>query len=139
MTQDRLPLLFLTAAATCLLVGVSLGIGMGISHDFHLAPVHAHLNLVGWTSLALMGLTYRAWPELAVRRVPAVAQLLLSTVSALLFPIGIYLAIDRGAPGLAIGAALIWLAGVVLFLVRLVLLLAGTRRKARQAALAPAE
>jgi hypothetical protein len=134
--SDRLPLMFLTAAAACLLVGVSLGIGMGITHDFRLAPVHAHLNLVGWTSLALMGLTYRAWPELAERRGPAFAQFALSAVSALLFPFGIYLAIDRGSPGLAIGAALIWAAGVVLFLARLVglLLRPAARRRVEFAA-----
>jgi len=121
--MSRLPLMFLTAAATCLLVGVALGIAMGITHDFHLAPVHAHLNLVGWTSLALMGLTYQAYPVLAVQRAPAMAQFVLSTGSALAFPFGIYLAIEHEAPALAIGAALVWFAGVVLFLTRLVLLL----------------
>ncbi|WP_165943524.1 hypothetical protein [Roseicella aquatilis] len=58
--MSRLPLLFLASAALCLVIGVTMGIAMGIAHDFHLAPVHAHLNLLGWTSLALMGLTYRA-------------------------------------------------------------------------------
>ena len=58
--MPRLPLLFLATAAFCLVCGVGMGIAMGITHDFHLAPVHAHLNLLGWASLALMGLTYRA-------------------------------------------------------------------------------
>jgi len=119
----RLPLLFIASAALCLVVGVSLGLAMGITHDFHLAPVHAHLNLLGWTSLALMGLTYRAWPELAERRVPALTQYAFSAGAAFIFPFGIYLAIDHQAPGLAIGAGLAWLAGAVLFLMRLVLLL----------------
>jgi len=59
-SMPRLPLLFLATAAFCLVCGVGMGIAMGITHDFHLAPVHAHLNLLGWASLALMGLTYRA-------------------------------------------------------------------------------
>lgn len=120
--MPKLPLWFLTAAAACMVVGVSLGIGMGIAHDFHLAPVHAHLNLLGWTSLALMGLTYRAWPELGHNRLPALAQFTLSAGAATVFPFGIYLSIEHHAPGLAIGAALVWLAGALLFLVRLVLL-----------------
>src|SRR5918997_2955977 len=99
--MPRLPLLFIASAALCLVVGVGMGIAMGIAHDFHLAPVHAHLNLLGWTSLALMGLTYRAYPELAARRAPAVAQYVLSAGSALAFPFGIYLAIDHHASGLA--------------------------------------
>jgi hypothetical protein len=31
---------------------------MGSKEDFTLAPAHAHLNLVGWASLALMGTFY---------------------------------------------------------------------------------
>jgi Mg/Co/Ni transporter MgtE len=31
---------------------------MGSHQDFTMAPAHAHLNLVGWASLALMGTFY---------------------------------------------------------------------------------
>jgi hypothetical protein len=120
--MSRLPLCFLAAAAACLVGGVCLGVWMGIVHDFHLAPVHAHLNLLGWTSLALMGLTYRAWPELSANPVPAFAQFGLSAGAAAVFPFGIYLSIEHQAPALAIAAALVWLAGAVLFLVRLLIL-----------------
>jgi hypothetical protein len=41
-------LMFMTAAA-CMVAGTT----MGITHDFALAPGHAHLNLLGWASLAL--------------------------------------------------------------------------------------
>ena len=52
----RIDLYFLILAALCLITGVVMGIGMGIAHDLQFAPVHAHLNLLGWTSLALFGL-----------------------------------------------------------------------------------
>jgi hypothetical protein len=120
---SKLPLLFLATAAACLLAGVGMGIAMGITHDFSLSPVHAHLNLLGWTSLALMGLTLRAYPELLRSRVLARAQYGLSAGSALVFPAGIYLAVTQDAPGVAIAASLVWFAGVVLFLARLVGLL----------------
>ena len=58
----RYDLWFLILAAACLIVGVVMGIAMGVVHDFRLGPVHAHLNLLGWASLALFGLTYRAYP-----------------------------------------------------------------------------
>jgi hypothetical protein len=122
--MSRLPLLFIATAALCLVVGVALGIAMGIAHDFSFAPVHAHLNLLGWTSLALMGLTMRAWPELAAGRA-AVAQYGLSASSALVFPFGIWLSIAHGQPALAIAAALVWFAGALLFLGRLVRALMG--------------
>ena len=123
--MQKIPLWFLVAAAGCMVVGVSMGIAMGIAHDFHLAPVHAHVNLVGWTSLALMGLTYRAWPELAADRGLALTQFTLSAGAAMLFPFGIYLAIEHRQPLLAIVMAMVWLAGAVLFLVRLVRLAMG--------------
>jgi hypothetical protein len=132
--MSRLPLLFLVTAAACMVGGVMLGIGMGMTHDFRLMPVHAHTNLVGWASLALMGLTLRAWPQLAEGRF-AVAQFLVSAGSALAFPVGIYFAVIHDAPGLAIGAGMVWLAGALLFLGRLVhLLLAPVRRPASFAA-----
>ncbi|WP_333671675.1 hypothetical protein [Elioraea tepidiphila] len=121
--MSKLPLLFLATAAACLLAGVGMGIAMGITHDFSLSPVHAHLNLLGWTSLALMGLTLRAYPELLRSRPLAWAQYGLSAGSALIFPAGIYLAVTQDAPGVAIAASLVWFAGVVLFLARLVGLL----------------
>jgi hypothetical protein len=131
---NRLPLLFLAAAALCLVAGTGLGIAMGIAHDFRFAPVHAHLNLLGWTSLALMGLTFRAYPELTANRTAAIAQLVLSGSAALFFPLGIAISIDSGNPAVAIVLSLVWLAGAVLFLARLVLLAlsAVTQRTAQQ-------
>lgn len=46
-------------AALCALGGMSLGIHMGIAGDFTLAPAHAHLNLLGWVTMALYGLWHR--------------------------------------------------------------------------------
>jgi len=53
---------FIVAAAAAL-VGMSLGIFMGANEDFTLAPVHAHLNLLGWVSMFLYGLYYRGAPH----------------------------------------------------------------------------
>lgn len=47
-----------------LLIGMSLGVYMGASKDFVLHPVHAHINLLGWTLLALSGLLFHAFPQL---------------------------------------------------------------------------
>lgn len=41
------------------LAGMALGMSMGIRHDFTLAPVHAHLNLLGWVTPCLYGLYHR--------------------------------------------------------------------------------
>jgi hypothetical protein len=46
-------------AALAGLGGMLMGIVMGISQDFTLAPAHAHLNLLGWVTMALYGLYHR--------------------------------------------------------------------------------
>lgn len=59
---------FLRLSVLYLIAGVSLGIFMAASHDHSMHPVHAHLNLLGWVTMALFGLFYRAWPEAAASR-----------------------------------------------------------------------
>jgi hypothetical protein len=54
----RLPLAFFSAAVLCVLAGMVWGAVMASSENFVLAPAHAHLNLVGWASLGLMGTFY---------------------------------------------------------------------------------
>lgn len=56
--MKRLPLAFFSAAALCVTAGMAWGMYMGSHQDFTMAPAHAHLNLVGWASLALMGTFY---------------------------------------------------------------------------------
>jgi cbb3-type cytochrome oxidase subunit 1 len=57
---------FLKIAVIYLFVGALLGGYMGATEDFILAPVHAHLALLGWASLALAGVTYHLYPAAAL-------------------------------------------------------------------------
>ncbi|MBB4195402.1 hypothetical protein GGE45_006312 [Rhizobium aethiopicum] len=57
--------IFFLAAVACVTCGMGWGIQMAISEDHMLAPAHAHLNLVGWTTLALFGLYFRLTPTAA--------------------------------------------------------------------------
>ena len=63
---------FLKIAVVYLVVGATLGLGMGISQQFALAPVHAHLLLLGWASLALAGTIYHLYPAAAATRLARV-------------------------------------------------------------------
>ena len=54
---------FLRLAVVYLLIGVCIGVMMAKQHDHTLAVVHAHINLLGWASMFLFGLFYRAFPE----------------------------------------------------------------------------
>jgi hypothetical protein len=53
--MPRLPLAFFSAAALCALGGMVWGVMMASSNDHAMMPAHAHLNLMGWATLALMG------------------------------------------------------------------------------------
>lgn len=64
--------LFLRIAVLYVLVGISLGIYMAASHNYNFAPVHAHLNLLGWASMALFGLWYRSAPAAGETRLAKV-------------------------------------------------------------------
>jgi cbb3-type cytochrome oxidase subunit 1 len=51
-------------AVAFFVVGVALGTYMGAAQDFRFVHVHAHINLLGWVALALIGLIYRLHPHL---------------------------------------------------------------------------
>jgi hypothetical protein len=57
----RLALLYFVA-------GTGLGVFMGVSQDHAMFPVHAHLNLLGWVSLALTGFIYDRFPAAIATR-----------------------------------------------------------------------
>lgn len=48
-----------------MLAGLAIGLGMAASGDFALRSVHAHVQLLGWVTLCLTGLTYAVLPRAA--------------------------------------------------------------------------
>jgi hypothetical protein len=61
---------FLVTGAVYLVVGILFGAYMGGSGDHKLAPVHAHINLLGFALMTLFGLGYRVMPALAEGMLP---------------------------------------------------------------------
>lgn len=55
-------------AVVYLVIGMTLGVGMGMTHNFLFRSVHAHVNLLGWASLALAALVFHVFPETARTR-----------------------------------------------------------------------
>ncbi|WP_377888231.1 cytochrome-c oxidase [Alkalihalobacillus sp. R86527] len=49
---------FIKLAVIYLFIGLSIGISMEMAHDHSLSGLHAHINLVGWVSMAIFGLIY---------------------------------------------------------------------------------
>ena len=59
---------FLKIAVVYLVIGTLLGFAMGLTQKFVLVPVHAHVLLLGWASLALAGLVYHLYPAASTTR-----------------------------------------------------------------------
>ena len=74
---------FLRLGALSALVGMALGVWMGANETFTLRPVHAHVNLLGFASMMLFGLFYRAFPAAGRGWMP-MAHFVLSVVGFLI-------------------------------------------------------
>jgi hypothetical protein len=112
----RLAVWHFRAAILFLLAGLAFGLHMAASHDHTLTPVHAHLNLMGWASLALFGGYYALVPRKAAGRI-AFAQFALSTIGILITipSLALYLSgMPAAEPGAAIGSIIFFL-GAILF------------------------
>lgn len=107
---------FLRSAVLFALAGMVLGIGMGISQDFALADAHAHINLVGWVTLALYGLFYRVCPDAAQGAMPRIHFATAVTGAVLLGAgiVGIKLEMAAGEPAAILGSLFV-LAGMLIF------------------------
>ena len=55
---------FLLIGSLYLLIGIGIGMYMGAAQDHRLVPAHAHINLLGFTLMAVFGLAYRVFPAL---------------------------------------------------------------------------
>jgi hypothetical protein len=104
---------FVGVGIVAALAGMLLGIVMGVSQNFTLTPAHAHINLVGWASLSVFGLAYRA--GIAKNDHWAVVHFWIATAGAVVLPVGIALAVTKGEPTTAIIGSLLTLASMLLF------------------------
>lgn len=66
--MPRVSAAFFAVGIVCVLAGMFLGMHMGATHNMTLAQAHAHLNLVGWASMALYGTFYALERETMVAR-----------------------------------------------------------------------
>jgi hypothetical protein len=114
--MPRISQWFIGTAVLYVIVGMIGGIIMGARQDFTLAPAHAHLNLIGWVSLALMGFYYNANPAKAESRL-ATIQFWVSTIGLWIMIPGLVLTLRLVPAGeaIVIAGSIITLAGMVLF------------------------
>jgi hypothetical protein len=112
----RIDTAYIVIGALYLVIGMLLGIVMGSREDMQFAPVHAHINLVGFSAHCVFGLVYNAWPKLKAGTLAAV-QFWLFVVGSPLFMVGIAITIRAGSPMLTVVGSLLIFLGALLFLV----------------------
>jgi len=104
---------FLVMGAVYLVIGILFGAYMGGSGDHTLAPVHAHINLLGFTLMTVFGVGYRLIPGLAEGTLPR-AHFWLHQVGALFLLIGLTLLMTGQVAEATIGPAFPVLEGAIL-------------------------
>jgi hypothetical protein len=89
--MPKVSVAFLTVGALCGLAGMLWGGWMGVHEDFLMAPAHAHLNLLGWVTLAIMGLYYSHPPASSAGRLAWVNFILSAGGVIIIIPLLYYL------------------------------------------------
>lgn len=116
MNAEMLSRRWFLCAITYFVIGISLGVYMGASGNHGEFPAHAHINLVGWASMALTGVLYRSFPA-AAQSPLAVWHFWLYQLAApvmLLAVAAIYAGVEKAEPVAGIASIAI-LVSVVLF------------------------
>nr|WP_246594258.1 cbb3-type cytochrome c oxidase subunit I [Evansella tamaricis] len=72
---------------------------MSMASDYSLTPVHAHVNLLGWTSMTLAGILYVMFPK-AEQSLSGKIHFWLHNIGLPLMMLGIFLAISGVVSGI---------------------------------------
>jgi cbb3-type cytochrome oxidase subunit 1 len=112
---------FVKAGVIYFLIGTLLGLVMGSTQHFEYTSAHAHINLLGWASLGLIGVIYKVFPEAGEAKLARIqfwlhnAGLPLLVISMVLFANNQH---GIGIPFAVLGGLLV-IVSVILFLVNL--------------------
>lgn len=114
-----IPFYFFLAGALCVSAGMLWGITMASSGNHTLAGAHAHLNLVGWVTLALFGIYYQLTPQAAASRLAPI-HLIVAVLGAVVLVSGIAMAIMGKGETAAIIGSLLTALSMLIFLITLI-------------------
>jgi hypothetical protein len=115
--MPRVSAAFFAVGILCVIAGMFLGMHMGATNNMTLAPAHAHLNLVGWASMALYGTFYALeGPNISTRL--AWTNFIVSTIGVLVMIPGLALFLQSGndpkwVPLMSAGQGIVALGAVI--------------------------
>ena len=119
--MPRVSLAFFAAGAVCGLLGMIWGTYMGATEEFSARDAHAHLNLLGWVTLSLMG-TFYALAGSARPKLLSWVNFVLSSLGVPLF-VAFLVSLQTGAPNMTVGWAgvLMVISGMATFIAAIVM------------------
>ncbi len=91
-----------------------------MTETFDFTPVHVHINLLGWMSMALAGLIYVAFPAAAETGMAKV-HFWLHNISLPIMMIGLAFlvsGVEKAVPAVAVGGTLMVL-GIIIFAINI--------------------
>ena len=106
---------FYLAAGIFALCGMVWGIQMSATGDHSLSPAHAHLNLLGWVSLAIFAVFYHLVPE-AAESLLAKVQAGVALIGLALIVPGIVMALTQSGETLAKIGSVLTIVSMLLFI-----------------------
>ncbi|WP_066068217.1 cytochrome-c oxidase [Neobacillus soli] len=107
---------FIKISVVYFVIGVCIGMYMSMAHNYTLTPVHVHINLLGWMSLAVAGLVYVAFPS-AAQTTLAKVHFWLHNIALPIMMIGLAFLVtgtESAEPAVAVGGTLMVL-GIIIF------------------------
>ena len=111
---------FILVALIYLMAGEAFGEYMAATQDHSLFPAHAHLNLLGWVTLAIFGVVHHIFPQLGTSRL-AIWQFGIAVASVPVMTFGIAYVLLTQNPTFAIIGSLAFEVATVLFVIMFVM------------------
>lgn len=111
---------FIKISVVYFVIGVCIGMYMSMTEKFDFTPVHVHINLLGWTSMALVGLIYVSFPN-AAETTLAKVHFWLHNIALPIMMIGLSFlvsGVDAAVPAVATGGTLMVL-GIIIFAINI--------------------
>jgi cbb3-type cytochrome oxidase subunit 1 len=113
---------FIKIAGVYFLIAVLLGLTMGIIHNFSFTSVHAHLNLLGWVSMAIFGIIYVLFPKAGTTKL-AKTHFWLHNIGLPVMQVALFVQLVTNNEALipvTIVGSLLVVVGVILYVINLV-------------------
>ena len=114
--MPRISRFYFAMAITYLMIGIGIGLHMSIIHDHSAVGAHAHINLLGWVTSALVGTYLALNPAKAAGLLPRL-QYFVYVIGVIVMGGSLYLMLDGNAAMVPVvaGASVVAFAGVLVF------------------------